>query len=105
MNTATITSHHDFETIAEAMCDMSLDIFTDTHIVETITADEHDDELVRLWEGAELDLVVSFHVEAYEPHNDYAEYYPIIDGTVTYKGVAYSVRYSAWDGDGALVVV
>jgi len=105
MNTATITSHHDFETIAEAMCDMGLDIYAETHIVETITADEHDDELVRLWEGAELDLVVTFHVEADEPYNDYCEYYPIIDGEVTYKGVTYSVRYSAWDGDGALVVV
>lgn len=100
METTQVAVPHDlFHAIAEEMCDFSLDIFGTNHVDETID-DEHFSGDILKWAGAHIDIEVTFHVYAYEPHNDYAEYYAIIDGEITYNGITYSVHLNTWNGDG-----
>lgn len=90
--------------LTEEVADASFDIYKTTNVKATINDDEFTDIMAQ-WIGAQIDVDVSFHVYCDEPYNDYAEYYPIVDGTVTYEGVTYKFHANVWNGDGDMCEV
>lgn len=90
--------------LTEEMADAPFDIYETTSLKATINDDEFTDIMAQ-WIGAQIDVTVAYHVYADEPYNDYWEYYPIVDGTVTYEGVTYKFHANVWNSEGDMCEV